>query len=573
MKIVNSKFDINPKPEEFELIQNSDVVDKLLGNLDSIALENSFVEQDLSSRGNSSLNTGYVPQKAVYIAEIEDQFCMLDYAVEGYEPKPKPLTANNLVKSPQPEKTNTALSLNNNNNNFNNFKSASSLGKNLGKRALWVGMGLGVLLTLGATRMLSPQATVSNGKPEVVSESTATAQTVTVTEVTTTDIDSTLNVSGTVIAYETTPVMSQAAGLQITDILVERGDYVKQGQVLARLNNKVLSAEKVEAEGAVNQALARLDELQAGSRTEEIAQAESRVANAQSAIAQAESDLELVQKRVERNTSLEAEGAISRDTLDEVLSQERVAESSLAGAKADLNEAKQALAQLKAGSRPQTIAQAQAELAQAQGRLQAIEAQLADTTITAPRAGIIASREARVGQITSTSETLFSIIQDGRLELRLQIPETLIGQIQPGQKVQITSNSNKDLALTGKVREIEPLIDNSTRQATVKVALPVGTNLKPGMFLQAVVNTDTNQGQAVPIEALLPQSGNTAIAFVVQSDNTVKAQKVKTGEILSDQRVEVIEGLQPGDRIVLKGAAYVKDGDKIAISSTELKEF
>ncbi|MGB5712767.1 MAG: efflux RND transporter periplasmic adaptor subunit [Waterburya sp.] len=561
---MNSKFDINPKPEEFELIQNSDVVDKLLGNLNSIALENSFAEQDLSSRGNSSLNTGYVPQKAVYIAEIEDQFCMLDYAVEGYEPKPEPLTANNLVKSPQPEKTNTALSLNNINNN--NFKLASSLGK----RALWVGIGLGVLLTLGATRILSPQTTVSNGKLEVVSESTATAQTVTVTEVITTDIDSTLNVSGTVIAYETIPVMSQAGGLQITDILVERGDYVTQRQVLARLNNKVLSAEKVQAEGAVNQAQARLDELQAGSRSEEIAQAESRVANAQSAIAQAESDLELVQKRVERNTSLQAEGAISQDRLDEILNQERVAESSLAGAKADLNEAKQALGQLKAGSRPQTIAQAQAEVSQAQGRLQAIEAQLADTTITAPRAGMIASREARVGQITSTSETLFSIIQDGRLELRLQIPETLIGQIQPGQKVQITSNSNKDLALTGKVREIEPLINNSTRQATVKVALPVGTNLKPGMFLQAVVNTDTNQGQAVPIEALLPQSGNMAIAFVVQSDNTVKAQKVKTGEILSDQRVEVIEGLQPGDRIVLKGAAYLKDGDKVAISKEKV---
>ena len=326
------------------------------------------------------------------------------------------------------------------------------------------------------------------------------------------------------------------------------------------------TAEKVQAEGAVNQAQARLDELQAGSRQEEIAQAESRVANAQSAITQAESDLELVQKRVERNTSLEAEGAISRDRLDEVLNQERVAESNLAGAKAALNEAKQALAQLKAGSRPQTIAQAEAELAQAKGRLQAIEAQLADTIITAPRAGIIAERGARVGQITSSAEMLFTIIQDGRLELRLQIPETLIGKIQLGQKVQITSNSNQNLALTGKVREIEPLINDNSRQATVRVALPGGTNLKPGMFLQAVVNTDTNKGQAVPIDALLPQSGNTAIAFVVQPDNTVKAQKVKTGEILSNQRVEVIEGLQSGERIVLKGAAYLKDGDKVMIS-------
>lgn len=559
---MNPKFDINHKAEKFKLTQNSEIVDQLLDNFDTVALENSLTEQDRSSLENLPLKSEFVIEKALYISEIENQFYLLDYAEEGHEPKPEPLTASNLIKSPQSAKINTELSLNNNANSQAAFS--------LGKKGLWLGIGLGVLLTLGANRILAPQTTANKGEPELISESTAPAQTVTVTEVITTDIDSTLNVSGTVTAYERTPVMSQAVGLQITDILVERGDYVQQGQVLAKLNNQVLNAEKAQAEGSVNQALARLDELQEGSRAEEIAQAEFRVANAESAIAEAASDLELVRKRVERNTSLQAEGAISRDTLDEVLSQERVAESSLAGAKADLNEEQQALLQLRAGSRPQIIAQAQAELVQAKGRLQAIEAQLADTTITAPRAGKIADRGGRVGQITSTSEMLFSIIQDGRLELRLQIPETLIGKIKPGQKVQIKSNSDRDIALTGKVREIEPLIDNNTRQATVKVALPSATNLKPGMFLQAVVNTETNKGQAVPIETLLPQSGNMAIAFILQQDNTVKAQKVKTGEILSDQRVEIIEGLKSGDIIVLKGAAYLKDGDKVAISKEQV---
>ncbi len=559
---MNPKFDINHKAEKFKLTQSSEIVDQLLNNLDTIALENSLTEQDSSSLRNFPLKSEFVIEKALYISEIEDQFYLLDYAEEGYEAKPEALTASNLIKSPQSAKINTELPLNNNANSKSAFPK--------GKKGLWLGIGLGVLLTLGANRILTPQTAANKGEPELISESAAPAQTVTVTEVTTTDIDSTLNVSGTVTAYERTPVMSQAAGLQITDILVERGDYVQQGQVLAKLNNQVLSAEKAQAEGAVNQALARLDELQEGSRAEEIAQAEFRVVNAKSAIAEAASNLELVRKRVERNTSLQAEGAISRDTLDEVLSQERVAESSLAGAKADLNEEQQALVQLRAGSRPQIIAQAQAELAQAKGRLQAIETQLADTIITAPRAGKIADREGRVGQISSTSEILFSIIQDGRLELRLQIPETLIGKIQPGQKVQITSNSNRNLALTGKVREIEPLIDNNTRQATVKVTLPSATNLKPGMFLQAVVNTETNQGQAVPIASLLPQSGNMAIAFILQQDNTVKAQKVRTGEILSDQRVEVIEGLKSGDIIVLKGAAYLKDGDKVAISKEQI---
>ena len=551
---MNSQSDLNHKPEESNVTQNSQV-DDLPGDLDSLVLENAFAEQ-IPTLTDSPLKSNYVPQLATYITEIGDRFYLLDYGLEELEPKPRPLTADNLSRKPQLTTKKTE------------YRKNSSATKSIfsGNKGLFWGLGVGILLTFGATRIFAPQTTANGASESTEAIASAPAsQTVTVAEVTTTDINSTLNASGTVIPYERIPVMSQAAGLQITDVLVERGDYVDRAQVLARLNNRVLSAEKFEAQGAVSQAKARLSELQAGSRREEIARAESRVANARSAVTQTESDLELVQKRVERNQTLQAEGAISRDRLDEILNQERVAKSDLTGAKANLNEARQELAQLRAGSRPETIAQARAELTQAQGRLQAIEAQLADTTITAPTAGIIADREAKVGQITSNSEMLFTIIQDGRLELRLQIPETLIGKIQPGQSVLVTSN-NRNIKLTGKVRQIDPAIDDSSRQATVRVDLPQGTNLKPGMFLQAAINTDTNQGQAVPIEALLPQSGNTAIAFVVQADNTVKAQKVTMGEILSEQQVEIVEGLQPGDRIVLKGAAYLKDGDRVSIS-------
>ncbi|MEL6493688.1 MAG: efflux RND transporter periplasmic adaptor subunit [Cyanobacteria bacterium J06623_7] len=562
---MNFNSNLNPPSEQLELAQNSEVVEGVPSDLDNFALESILSQQDLPPLADFSVKPLNLPEKALYIVEIEGKFCFLDYAVQGYEPKPVPIEHSELVVVADPKPTKLAT------DSQNYSSSASSfLGRFtsfIGKKSLPIGIALGVLLTLALGRIFTPKtATESSGTSALVGESSAPARAVTIAEVTTTDIDSTLNVSGTVGAFELTPVMSQATGLQITQVLVERGDYVEQGQVLARLNDRVLTAEKVQAQAEVDRSRARLDELQVGSRQEEIAQAESRVANARSAVVEAESDLDLVQKRVERNTSLQAEGAISRDRLDEVLNQARVAESDLAGAKANLNEAQQALAQLKAGARPQTIAQAQAELAQAQGRLEAVTAQLADTTITATAAGQIAAREARVGQITSTSEMLFSIIQGDRLELRLQVPETLIAKIQPGQKVRITSNSEQTLKLTGEVRKIDPLIDNDSRQATVYVDLPGGTNLRPGMFLQAAVNTDTNQGQAVPIEALLPQSGNQAIAFIVQSDNTVKAQNVTMGEILPQQKIEIVEGLEPGDRIVLKGAAYLKDGDKVAIA-------
>ena len=546
------KFKLNHQHKTSELSQGGESFEELLNKLGKITLENTLAETNSHEPVYPELDTNFVPQPAIYITEIDDRFYLLDYQLQ-YDPKPVPLEESNLLKPGQ-------LSTTKESNNKIEVDSKALFFKNKG---LLIGIGLGILLTLGATRIFSTTSSNQQAEPVAIDSATAPSQSVTLTEVTTERINRTLNASGTVTAFERTPVMSQAGGLLITEIFAERGDFVERAQVLAKLSDSILSAEKIEARGAVEQARARLDELEAGNRTEEIARAQSRVTNAKAGVTQAESNLSLVQKRVERNRTLQTEGAISRDRLDEVLNQEQGEKSDLIAAIASLNEAKQELAQLKSGSRPQTIAAARAELTQAQGRLQKIEAELANTIITAPSAGIIASRDAKVGQITSNSEQLFSIIQNGRLELRLQVPETLIYRIELGQNVSIASNADPSLQLTGKVREIDPLIDDSSRQATVKVDLPNNTNLKPGMFLQAAIDVDSSPGQAVAIEALLPQSGNKAIAFVLQSDNTVKAQTVEMGEILSQEKVEIIEGLNPGDRIALKGAAYLKDGDLV----------
>ena len=387
---------MNQEPERtqqnFNNAVDATVTDELFDNLDRITLNKVFLEQDFSDSSAGAISFVVPLQKAAYITEIDGEFYLLDYT-GSIESKPVPLDT--IARFPAPVLTKGKL------------KSISLTEKAKrsfwsGKRGLLLGAGLGVLLTLGATRLwLTPTKTADNDASQAdVTEVSTPAQTVTITEVATTDIANQLDASGTVIAYERTPVMSQAAGLQVTEVLAERGDFVERGQVLARLNNRAILAQKTEAAGSVAQAQARLDELQAGSRVEEIAQAEARVDNAKSAIAQSESDLALVQKRVESNRSLQAEGAITRDRLDELLNQEQVTKSQLNQAQGSLREAQQALAQLKAGSRPQTIAQAQAELAQAQGRLEGIEAQLADTTIVAPQSGVIAVRDAKVGQIT-----------------------------------------------------------------------------------------------------------------------------------------------------------------------------
>ena len=451
-------------------------------------------------------------------------------------------------------------------------KLKQKLGEFSTSNGLIIGIGLGLLISWSGSQLLSPasnQESIAASETQTVSADTpgekltVIPRQVTIAEVSNNLVSRSLNASGTVEAYELIPVMSQATGLQIQEILVDEGDYVKQGQVLAKLNSEALEAEYLQAQGTLAQAEARLAEIEAGTRDEEIARAQERVNSLVADVARAESDLELVTKRVNRNQTLEAEGAISRDLLDEIYNEERINRANLQQAQAKLAEGKQELAQLEAGERPEVILAAKAELLQAQGRLQLISSQLEDATVTAPASGIIAERNATLGELTSNSDNLFTLIENGRLELRLEVPETSIAQIQPRQKVQIINQYN-DQPLVGTVREIEPIIDPESRQATVNIDLPSQVNLKPGMFLRARINTATTQGKAVSVKALLPQADGNAIAFVLQDDNTVRAQSVVLGEILADEKVEVINGLETGDRIVVKGSAYLKDGDLVS---------
>ena len=244
---MNPNSNLNRPPEKLDIAQNSEVVERVPGDLDNFALESILAQQDLPPLEDLQPKLPHTPQKALYIVEIDGQFYFLNYAVEGYEPKPVPIKNSDLVVLTQAKPE----TLRGKTDNTSLPRSTSFLSK----RGLPIGIAVGVLFTLAIGRVFAPQtATNSSDGSALVEESAAPARAVTIAEVTTTDIDSTLNVSGTVRAFELTPVMSQAAGLQITDVLVERGDYVEQGQVLARLNNKVLTAEKIQAEGAVNQA-------------------------------------------------------------------------------------------------------------------------------------------------------------------------------------------------------------------------------------------------------------------------------------------------------------------------------
>jgi HlyD family secretion protein len=437
-------------------------------------------------------------------------------------------------------------------------------------RAIAIGIGIGIVITLLGTRFFpfGQQKNPQNTAVAPVANVQTPAQSVTATAVKSASVNRTLKATGTVAAFEMTPVASQATGLQIKQILVDEGDLVRAGQLLVRLDDSVLQAQLTQTKATVAETQANLSQLRAGNRSEEIERAREQVVMAQAQLKQAKSDLDLAQKRVERNQNLEAAGAIARDRLDEIINDERSKQAAYNTANAQLREAQQQLKQTETGARQEEIAQAAAKLAQAKAEMQVVMAQLKDTRIVAPTSGKIAERNARVGDITSTSEKLFNIIENGRLELRVKIPETQLSSIRLGQSVEITSDADSRLKLVGKVREINPIVNEESRQATLEIELPNSDSLKPGMFLRASITTAIANSLTIPMGSVLPQADGTSIVYVIQADETVKAQQIKTGEILSDKRVEIVSGLKAGDRVVVKGAAYLKDGDKVSVKSS-----
>lgn len=437
-------------------------------------------------------------------------------------------------------------------------------------RMLLLGIVIGAIAAGVFGRVLQPQPAASEkaeeaATPEQVTPSASRA----VTTITAQPqaIAKSLDAVGSVAAADLISVTSPRTGLQITQLLVEEGEMVQAGQLLAQLDQSTLNAELLQAQAQVSQAQARLAELKAGARTEEIQQAREQINQAKASLERSRVDLTLAEQRLKRNQDLYKEGAIAADNLDETRNRRDAAAASVSQNQANLREAEQRLKEIQRGTRPETLAQATAQLQQAQAQVKLVQTRLQETRIVAPRAGKVIEKLAQVGDLTAPSQPLFTLMEAGQLELQAKIPETQLTQVQVGQAVTITADSNPNLKLTGKIQEIVPTVDQQSRQATLKIALPSDQNLKPGMLLRAQIITNQAQGFAVPTEAVLPQDGDRATLFRLNADNTVTALEVQLGELLSNDQVEILTGLNAGDRLAVKGAAYLKDGDQVTVSN------
>lgn len=418
--------------------------------------------------------------------------------------------------------------------------------------------GIGVLVLLGvvvlAVRILSSSVPeVQTVRAKTVTSSTTTGSTV-------------LQASGYIVAHHTISVNSKVTG-RIAWIGVEKGDKVKAGQVLVKLEDQEFRAQVEQARGAVGMAKARLDQLEHGSRPEEVAQASANLDEARANLTNAKATLE-------RTKPLVQQGVFSRQQLDD------------AQAKYDAAlQHEQALEKTyrlaKIGPRQEEIDSAHAALEQAQGQLSFAESQLEATQIRAPVTGTILERTAEKGelvtaQFASAADTggprgsVVTLADLNDLQVELDISESDFAKLSPTQKAVVTTDAYPDREYKGIINEIAPMANR--QKATVQVKVKV---LNPDDYLRPEENANvrfiadekaapsepTSSGAIVPTAAVRDDNGKRVVMIAFNGRAVVREIKVIS------QRSEgyLVDGLTGGEDVIVNAPADLKSGDRVKI--------
>lgn len=334
---------------------------------------------------------------------------------------------------------------------------------------------------------------------------------------------SVLNASGYIVAQRKAAVASKMTG-RLTELLVEEGNRVKKGQVLARMENADSTAVK--------------------------AQAEANLSNSRAMLQQITVERDNLQQDYERYKRLIAGGSISQSDYDIMQTRYRRAE--------------------------QAVKAAEAAVRAAIAALRGADVNLDYTLIRAPFDGVVLTKNADVGDIvtplsaSATSKAAVVTLADmDSLQVEVDVSETSITLIKAGQPCDIQLDALPDRRFRGSVHAIVPTVDRSKATVLVKVKfLDRDPRMLPDMsakvsFLSRdIKNEELKPRLAVNASAIETRSGK-SVVYVFENDRAKKTV-ITTGGKLGDMR-EVLSGLKAGDRIVLKPEG-LKDGIKIKVA-------
>jgi HlyD family secretion protein len=377
-----------------------------------------------------------------------------------------------------------------------------------------------------------------------------------------------LSATGYIVAHHTINVNSKVTG-RLEWIGVEKGDKVKEGQVLVRLEDQEFRANYEQAKGALENARAYLEELQHGSRPEEIQQAQHNLDEARATLANDKVTLD-------RTKELAAGGVDSKQQLDDATAKFQADQE-----RAD--SLRKAFELAKIGPRPEEIARAQGALAQAQGQLDYAKSQLDATVIRAPVTGTILDRTAEKGELITAQfasaavggpqGSVVSLADLNDIQVELDIAQADFARLFPGQKALVTTDVYPDKAYDGVIAQISP--EANRQKATVQVKVQVlRPDRYPGIELRPEENATvkflanetpkTTKGPAgvfVPSTAIHDKDGKKIVLLAFNG----KAVQREIHIVSERSDGALVDGLVGGENVITAAPATLKDGDKIKI--------
>jgi HlyD family secretion protein len=415
--------------------------------------------------------------------------------------------------------------------------------------------GIGVVVLLGlialAYRIFAPAA------PEVTVVRAATEGGADVGGVV-------LSASGYIVAHHKINVNSKVTG-RVRWIGVEKGDKVKEGQVLVRLEDDEFRAQYLQAAGGVENARAYLQQLQNGSRPEEVQQAQHNLDEARATAANDKITLD-------RTRELFGQGVVSKQTLDDATAKYEADQQKA-------NSLQQTFALSKLGPRAEEIARAKGALMQAEGTAAFAKSQLDATQVRAPVSGTILERKAEKGELITSQfasgaeggpqGSVVALADLSDLQVELDIAQNDFARLKPKQRGIVTVDAFPSLKWTGTIAEMSP--EANRQKATVQVKVQIENpdeHLRPDMNATVKFLADEDKGgnhqpagAVVPATAIRDHDGK-KVVYIVLNGKAV----MKTVRILEQRsNAYLVDGPINGENVISSPPDNLKDGQSIRI--------
>jgi multidrug efflux pump subunit AcrA (membrane-fusion protein) len=339
---------------------------------------------------------------------------------------------------------------------------------------------------------------------------------------------------------------------------VRRGDHVKEGQLVAELENRDLVSAATEAKTGIDVAESNLRATEGSTIPEAVVKAQTDLEAARQARDNAK-------KVLDSREQLFKDGALAGRQVDE----SRLAYTQ---AQTQYQAAEEHLKTLQNVGKEEQSKTAAAQVQTAKAHYQSQEAQVAYSRVASPIAGVVADRPLNEGDVAAPGSPLMNIMNISRVVARVNVPQADAPFVKVGQTAMITQTDNGE-PVEGKVTVVSPSTDPNTTTVQVWVEIVnTGERVKPGTTVHAAIVTEEHKAASVvPAAAILPgEEGGTAV-LTVTADSVAHTRAVKVG-IRDGNQVEVLSGVNPGDEVVVVGGLGVDDKTKVKVVTTAVEE-